>query len=793
MTIRQKLSSILFIALLGVHSASAQSIISYQHLEQVRQNLDNPYYARAYEELIKRADKALDQKPLSVTDKKEAPVSGDKHDYMSLARYYWPDPSKPDGLPYINRDGLSNPELEQFDRNRLGKLAGTVSTLALANYFSGDKRYAAKANELIRVWFFDKATRMNPNLRYAQVIKGTNGNRGRCYGVLDSYSFVEMLDAVQLMERTGAFSKADSKRLKQWMSQLLKWITTDPQGIEESERPNNHAVAYDAQVIALALYTGQKDLARKVIDAFPQRRLFTQIEADGSMPQELRRTLAFGYSVYNITHMIDVMLMAKNAGMMSWSQDAQQQFYKAVDFLLPYMGKDVASWPYKQISQWDDKQQVMAKELYRIAKYLAPNTLTLPNRGQGGLKYLTAYRKVRKETFTDIFNLLFVQPDATDAAMAFVAAQSRVAVKDAVKAKNEKQNLAEHRVSPRTISADGSLRLVGPKDWCSGFFPGVLWMIYEYTNDDYWRQQAVSFTWPIEEVKFHGGSHDLGFMMNDSFGKALKLTGERSYRDVLVQTAKTLITRFNPNVGCIRSWDHHADKWAYPVIVDNMMNLEMLFDVTRLTGDSVYWKVAVSHANTTMKNHFRPDASSYHVVSYNPETGVAEKHNTHQGYSDDSFWSRGQGWGLYGYTMCYRYTHDARYLDMARRIATFWLSLDNMPDDLVPYWDMKDPGISKPGEFVPRDASAAALIASAFYELALYVDAGDAQLYRNTANRIMDSLDAHYQSKLGENHGFLLLHSTGHKPANSEIDVPLTYADYYYVEALLRRQRIGGE
>lgn len=765
---------------------NGQSMWDIKHLEQVRQDAGNPFYATAAKAMMEEAEKALKQQPLSVTQKKETPVSGDKHDYMSIARYYWPDPSKPDGLPYINRDGVSNPELNNYDRNRLGKMASTVRTLALAWYFTGDQRYAQKANEMIRVWFFDKATKMNPHLRYAQVIKGTNGNRGRCYGVLDTYSFVEMLEGVQLMERTGAFSKKDSRQLKAWMSQLLTWITTDPQGIEEGERLNNHAVAYDAQVMALALYTGRKDVAEKVMREFPERRIFTQIEPDGRMPQELRRTLAFGYSVYNLTHMIDIMLMAKNAGINTWGAEAQQRVWKAVDFLLPFMGKEVKEWPYQQISQWDEKQQVMAQELYRIGHYLNP---------EKAAEYIKAFRSVYRQDYKDIFNVLYLEPDATDMSMAFVCQQTKVALKEAAKARSQAENMSGHRVMPRTVSADGTMRMVGPKDWCSGFFPGVLWMIYEYTHDDFWREEAISATWMIEESKNHGGSHDLGFIMNNSFGKALQNTGERSYKDVLVKTARTLTTRFNPAVGCIRSWDHHREQWAYPVIVDNMMNLEMLFHVTELTGDSLFWNIAVSHANTTMKNHFRPDASSYHVVSYNPETGVAEKHNTHQGYSDDSFWSRGQGWGLYGYTMCYRYTKDKAYLEMARKIARFWLGLKNMPKDGVPYWDMKEPGVANrtaadgDNDSVPRDASAGALIASAFYELAQYVEGAEAERYLAAANHIMESLDKGYQSKIGENRGFLLLHSTGHKPANSEIDVPICYADYYYVEALMRRQK----
>lgn len=199
--------------------------------------------------------------------------------------------------------------------------------------------------------------------------------------------------------------------------------------------------------------------------------------------------------------------------------------------------------------------------------------------------------------------------------------------------------------------------------------------MYAYAHNDFWRQSAISWTWPIEESKWYKGTHDLGFMMNDSFGKAYEMTGERSYLDVLIQSAKTLITRYSPKVKSIRSWDHNRDKWKYPVIIDNMMNLEMLFRATQLTGDSIYWQVAVNHANTTMKNHFRPDYSSYHVVDYDPETGDVRLKCTHQGNSDDSFWSRGQGWGLYGFAMCYRFTHNPAYMKQSEGIADFFLNL----------------------------------------------------------------------------------------------------------------------
>ena len=537
----------------------AQSIWDATHLANVKQSIHEPFYATAYQALQAEADKLLDVQPLSVMMKEKVPASGNKHDYMSQARYYWPDPTKPDGLPYVSRDGESNPELNKLDRNRLGATASRVTTLALAWYFSGEEKYAQKATELIRVWFFDKDTRMNPNLEYAQMIPGHNGGKGRCYGVLDSYSFVEMLDAVKLLEQSKSFTAKDSKQLQAWFGKLLNWILTSPQGQEESRQANNHSTAYDAQVIAIALYTGNLKVAREVINAVPAKRIFTQIEPDGRQPHELRRTLAFGYSQYNLTHLLDIFCMAEKIGIRidnATSPDGRN-FYRAMDFLAQYAGKGTEEWPYQQISEWDYKQQEFCKDLYRAG-------LLNPARKD----YLRLSKAHRVIQWKDRFNLLYVQPSEVDNAYAFACKQLEFAMQCADKAKKEEKNAARRRVMPRSIHKDGSLAMIHPHDWCSGFFPGSLWQVYAYTHDDYWRRAAISWTWPIEEAKWHKGTHDLGFMMYDSFGKAYELTGERSYKDVVLQSAKTLITRYSPKVKSIRSWDHNRDRWKYPVIID---------------------------------------------------------------------------------------------------------------------------------------------------------------------------------------------------------------------------------
>ena len=356
--------------------------------------------------------------------------------------------------------------------------------------------------------------------------------------------------------------------------------------------------------------------------------------------------------------------------------------------------------------------------------------------------------------------------------------QSAVMLEEVEKAKNQDK---PELVSPRTLD-HGNLKLVASRDWTSGFFPGVLWFLHEYTGSNEWLKQAKRFTADIEKEQFNGTTHDMGFKIYCSVGSGYRLTDDQHYRDVIIQSAKTLATRFNPKTGVILSWDHSRDKWVNPVIIDNMMNLELLFEATKLTGDSSYYKIAVSHANTTMKNHFRKDYSSYHVIDYDPETGVVLKKNTHQGYFHESAWSRGQAWALYGYTMCYRETKNPQYLKQAENVANFILTHKNLPKDLVPYSDFDAPNI--PDE--ARDASAAAVIASGLYELSTYSIKGASM--RKAADKMLHSLSTKYIAPVGGAKGFILLHSTGSAPSKSEVDVPLSYADYYYLEALLRKK-----
>ncbi|PTX95842.1 glycoside hydrolase family 88 protein [Opitutus sp. ER46] len=334
---------------------------------------------------------------------------------------------------------------------------------------------------------------------------------------------------------------------------------------------------------------------------------------------------------------------------------------------------------------------------------------------------------------------------------------------------------------PRTWE-HGKRVLVRPADWTSGFFPGALWLLAGLTRDATWRTSAATYTGGLEGMKANRRTHDIGFMLYCSFGQGYRLTRDPHYRAVLLAGAESLVTRFNPVVGCIKSWDTRAE-WPFPVIIDNMMNLELLLWATQESGDPRFREIAIRHADVTLANHFRPDGSSYHVVDYEPATGIARRRQTHQGAADESAWARGQAWGLYGYTFMYRETRRPAYLAQARKIAAFLLGHPRLPEDKVPYWDFDAPQLER----APRDASAAAIICSALFELSLLVADEDRRQYVQFASVQLASLcSPAYRAEVGSNGGFILMHSTGSLPRGSEIDVPLNYADYYFLEALQR-------
>lgn len=346
----------------------------------------------------------------------------------------------------------------------------------------------------------------------------------------------------------------------------------------------------------------------------------------------------------------------------------------------------------------------------------------------------------------------------------------------------------DYSMIPRNIQGNDTTwacRKATPDEWCSGFWPGVLWYDYELTGDTLVRDEALRYTRELgylsERPIF---DHDLGFLMICSYGNGYRLTADSGYKKVLLASADSLATLFNPNVGTILSWPRNVEMFGgHNTIMDNMINLEMLFWASKNGGDKSLYDIAVKHAETTMNHHFRPDGTCYHVAVYDPADGHFIKGVTHQGYSDSSTWARGQAWAVYGYTMVYRETHDKRFLDFACKVTDAYLS--RLPEDMVPYWDFDDPAIPK----APRDASAAGVVASALLELQGYVDGEKKAEYRDAAVEMLASLNSPaYRS--GKKRCSFLDHSTGHHPAGSEIDASIIYADYYYIEALTRLKKL---
>jgi rhamnogalacturonyl hydrolase YesR len=352
---------------------------------------------------------------------------------------------------------------------------------------------------------------------------------------------------------------------------------------------------------------------------------------------------------------------------------------------------------------------------------------------------------------------------------------------------------------PRTIDKQGNLISTDIFDWTSGFFAGNLWQIYEITGDNKWKNGAIKWTEALDTIQYWSGSHDVGFMMNCSYGNGLRLAGKEEYKKVLVQTAESLCKRYNPVAKTIKSWNYSKAwndtiEWFFPVIIDNMMNLELLFKATQLSGNKKYEEIALQHALTTMKNHYRPDFSSYHVVDYDTITGRVLDKATSQGFTDESSWARGQAWGLYGFVVCYRFTKDQKFLDFAENIANYIIHNPKIPEDGVPYWDydagdttLKPEWKYDPKRFtvIPRDASTAAITSSALFELSTYSKAYG-PLFKDTAVKILRSLESPaYMGDSGDKY-FTLNHCVGSIPHGVEIDVPLVYADYYFLEAALR-------
>jgi hypothetical protein len=306
----------------------------------------------AYNQLLKDADKALKEGPFSVMEKKNNPPSGDKHDYMSLAPYFWPDSSKPDGLPYIRKDGQTNPEVKDYkDKEYMPKLCELVQTLALAYYFSNDEKYSEHAAELLRVWFLNPETRMNPNLNYSQAIRGTNDGRGA--GLIDSRHFIKLVDAINLLNGSKFWKAKDQNGMKQWFADFLNWMQTSKNGRDEMNAQNNHGTWYDAQRLSFALFIDSTDLAKKII-ANAEHRLDYQMDDDGKFPKEMERTIALHYNLFDMDAFFLIAAMAEKVNIDVWNYQSPsgKSLKKGFDFLYPYLTKQ-KEWTERQIKDFD--------------------------------------------------------------------------------------------------------------------------------------------------------------------------------------------------------------------------------------------------------------------------------------------------------------------------------------------------------------------------------------------------------------------------------------------------------
>lgn len=338
---------------------------------------------------------------------------------------------------------------------------------------------------------------------------------------------------------------------------------------------------------------------------------------------------------------------------------------------------------------------------------------------------------------------------------------------------------------PRSVNVlSGLVKKVPSKDWTSGFFAGNLWQLFVLTGDIRYKEKAAIWNAFIEKEKYNDKTHDMGFKIYCSFGKGLKVENNSKYKDIIVKSAQTLVTRFNSKIGAIRSWDHNKDKWDFPVIIDNMLNLELLFEASKISGDPSFENLAIKHANTTLKNQFRKDNSCYHVINYDTITGLVKSKETHQGFNNESTWARGQSWAVYGFTMAYRYTKNKKYLKQAEASAHYYIHHKSLPDDGIPYWDFNDNAIPN----APRDASSAAVMASALIELYSFTKNKE---YLNYSNKVINTLSSD-KYLLNETvvAPFILDHSTGNWPKKDEIDQPIVYADYYYLEAIIRKKSL---
>jgi hypothetical protein len=376
-------------------------ILDSENLMKAKNRLqsNDPAVVPAFNKLIRDAERSLTSGTLSVVQKELTPPSGDKHDYMSIAPYWWPNPNTPNGLPYVRRDGEINPERDQTsDRKRLDNIVQAVKTLSLGYFFTGREKYAAQATKLLRVWFLDEATKMNPNLRYAQAIPGRNNGRGA--GIIETHNLRELIDAVGMLNESKSWEQSNQRALQDWFNAYLVWFLESPEGRAEAKAQNNHGSWYDVQVASYALFTGKNELAKKVLNEFPTKRITKQIEPDGRQPRELERTQAWNYSLFNLEALFDAASIADKLGMDLWNYETQDKrgIRKVLDWLLPF-ATGAKKWSYQQISTWQPEK--LAPLLRRAALQYRE------------MAYENTLSKLPGVTADQRFNLLYPKPVAT--------------------------------------------------------------------------------------------------------------------------------------------------------------------------------------------------------------------------------------------------------------------------------------------------------------------------------------------------------------------------------------------
>lgn len=366
----QRIVLSLCLALVASFAAFAQQVWDFEYMNQLR-TTDDPTIVTSRAAIARAADKLLGLAPVTVMNQRQVAPSGNPHDYFSMARYWWPNPKTPDHLPYIRKDGQNNPETEGLGREALSAFQKHTEVLALAYFYTGEEAYADKCWEMLRAWFLDKKTYMTPHMAYSQVVLGRDDNHGRHEGLLDTYSLLHIPDILHILEGAKSTKPTDVEAIRQWFADYVNWMVTNPQGIGEDNATNNHGTAYHIQVIVYAAFAGNDSLSLAYRNSFVERRIIPQVKPDGSQPAELKRTRALGYSVFNLTHYFDYVDLCYAAGYKLFEEDeeARTRILAAIDFIAPYLGRTVDSWPFLQINEWDKQQQNLSRLLRRAGRY----------------------------------------------------------------------------------------------------------------------------------------------------------------------------------------------------------------------------------------------------------------------------------------------------------------------------------------------------------------------------------------------------------------------------------------